>query len=255
MKFDSQGWYLERGRWGELAGILIAPRGVTPSAMVTLCHGFGASGTDLVPLTEEIVPELPDGLIPPAFYFPEGPFDLEAIYGMPGACAWWPINMEMLAELAAADAFAVLEDQIPEGIDSARTKLVESISQCAAAHEWGSIAHVLGGFSQGAMLTIDTALRGDGLAVQGAIAWSGALICQKVWHQSHRNRPVAIPAYHSHGRQDPILPISAGRALNRFLNGLGWDVESFEFDGPHTIPLEGISGAARLIERVVQSGS
>lgn len=253
MKFDAQGWYLERGRWGDLHGILIAPRGMSPSAMVTLCHGFGASGTDLVPLSEEIVPELPDDLVPPAFYFPEGPDGLEELYGMQGAFAWWPINMAMLAELAAADAFAVLEDQVPEGIDSARKKLVESIDQCAASKEWGSVPHILGGFSQGAMLAVDSVLRGEGWIASGAILWSGALICQPLWNAAGRERSIVLPAFHSHGRQDPILPINAGRALKRFLSSLGWDIDAYEFDGPHTIPIEGIQGAARLVERVVRS--
>ncbi len=253
MKFDTQGWYLERGRWGDLNGILIAPRNANPKALVTLCHGFGAAGTDLVPLAEEIVPELADDLPSLAFYFPEGPIDLEEVYGMPGACAWWPLNMQMLAELAAADAFSSLEDQIPEGIDAAREKLIGSIASCLAAKNWTSVAHVVGGFSQGSMLAIDTAIRGDNFSVSGAIVWSGALICKSAWHAAAQAHAMAIPAYLSHGRQDPILPIGTGRALYRFLSSLRWDIDSMEFDGPHTIPLEGIAGAARLIERVLRS--
>lgn len=253
MKFDTQGWYLERGHWGDLNGILIAPRNANPKALVTFCHGFGATGTDLVPLAEEIVPELPDDLPPAAFYFPKGPIDLEEMYGMPGASAWWPLNMQMLAELAAADAFSSLEDQIPEGIDAARQKLLGSIASCIAAKNWNSIAHILGGFSQGSMLAIDTAIRGENLPVCGAIVWSGALICRNAWHAAADARKLTIPAYLSHGRQDPILPIGTGRALYRFLSSLGWDIDSMEFDGPHTIPFEGIAGAARLIERVVRS--
>lgn len=251
MKFDTHGWYLERGRWGDLDGVLIAPRNVIPAAMVTLCHGFGAPGTDLVPLAEEIVAELPDTLIAPAFYFPEGPIDLEELYGMPGLRAWWPLNMAMLAELAAADAFSSLENQIPEGIDAARQKLIESITACAAAKTWGSVTHIVGGFSQGSMLSIDTVFRGEELTIAGTIVWSGALICKDVWRQAAQARSIAVPTYLSHGRQDSILPISAGRALNRFLKEFGWEVDSFEFDGPHTIPHEGITGAARLVERVL----
>ena len=253
MKFDTQGWYLERGQWGNLRGILIAPRNATPTVLVTLCHGFGASGTDLVPLAEEIVPELADDLPPPAFYFPEGPIDLEPIYGMPGACAWWPLNMQMLAELAAADAFSSLEDQIPEGIDAARENLIASITHLLAGKNWNSISQILGGFSQGSMLAIDTALRGEGLSIRGAIVWSGALICKGAWSSAAHARGLAIPATLSHGRRDPILPIGTGRALHNFLKTLGWEIDSMEFDGPHTIPFEGIANAARLIERVVRS--
>ena len=257
MKFDTQGWYLERGHWGGLDGILIAPRASEPSVLVTLCHGFGAPGTDLVSLAEELVPALSDDLAPPAFLFPEGPIDLEEMYGYPGARAWWPLNMAMLAELAAADAFAALEDQVPEGIDSARNQLVESISACAASKSWNSITHLLGGFSQGSMLAVDTALRGRGLVVCGVIVWSGAMICKSVWSAAQSEGAISqpgdqsLPVYQSHGRQDPILPISSGRALYRFLSEMGCDIEMDEFDGPHTISLEGIGGAARLIERAL----
>lgn len=251
MKFDTQGWYLERGHWADLDGILIAPRASAPSILVTLCHGFGAPGTDLVSLTEELVPALSDDLAPPAFLFPEGPIDLEEMYGYPGARAWWPLNMAMLAELAAADAFSALEDQVPEGMDSAHNKLVKSISACAASKSWDSIDHVLGGFSQGSMLAVDTALRGRGLVTRGVIIWSGAMICKSVWSAAQSELAISLPVYQSHGRQDPILPISSGRALYRFLSEMGCDIEMDEFDGPHTIGLEGIKGAARLIERAL----
>jgi phospholipase/carboxylesterase len=247
MKFDTQGWGLDRGNWGGLHGILIAPRNQAPQIMVTLCHGFGAPGTDLVSLTEEIVPLLADDLATPAFFFPEGPIDLEETYGMPGASAWWPLNMAMLAELAAADDFAALQDQVPEGIDAARTKLVEAITSCATSKGWDSVAHVLGGFSQGSMLAVDTALRNTSLSVKGVVIWSGALICESVWRSAHQPAH-QIPAFQSHGTQDSILPVSAGRALHQFLLDLGWTIDGMEFQGPHTIPMAGIEGAARLIE-------
>jgi len=259
MKFDTQGWYLERGHWGDLDGILIAPRTGIPSALVTLCHGFGAPGTDLVSLTEELVPALSDDFAPPAFLFPEGPIDLEEMYGYPGARAWWPLNMAMLAELAAADAFSALEDQVPDGIDSAREKLVESISACVASKSWERIAPVVGGFSQGSMLAVDISFRGGGFTPCGVIVWSGAMICKSVWAAAPREGSIALSVdqsfrvYQSHGRQDPILPISSGRALYRFLREMGCDIEMDEFDGPHTISLEGIGGAARLIERAISA--
>ncbi|MCU0706865.1 MAG: lysophospholipase [Pirellula sp.] len=251
MKFDTQGWGLDRGNWGGLHGILIAPRNRDPQLMVTFCHGFGAPGTDLVSLTEEIVPLLSDDLTPPAFFFPEGPIDLEETYGMPGASAWWPLNMAMLAELAAADDFSALQDQVPAGLDAARTQLVEAITSCASSKGWDSLSHVLGGFSQGSMLAVDTALRGASLNVKGVVIWSGALICESVWREAHCHRALQVPAFQSHGTQDSILPVSAGRALNQFLSDLGWTIDGMEFQGPHTIPMAGIEGAARLIEGAI----
>jgi phospholipase/carboxylesterase len=253
MKFEPQGWYLDRGHWGTLDGVLIAPRNGTPSALVTLCHGFGAPGTDLVSLVEELVPQLSDSLVPPAFLFPEGPIDLSDMYGLDGARAWWPLNMAMLAELAATDNFDALRNQVPDGIDAAREALIASIQRCKAQYDWSAVPNIVGGFSQGAMLAVDTVFRGHDLSFQGAILWSGALVCEGVWRAAHAERATQISAFQSHGRQDPILPIGTGRALHDFLEELGWQIDSVEFDGPHTIPSSGLTGATRLIESVVQS--
>lgn len=58
MKFDAESWMLERGRLGGLDCIVISPRAGTPKSLVVLCHGFGAPGSDLVNLAEELVPIL-----------------------------------------------------------------------------------------------------------------------------------------------------------------------------------------------------
>jgi phospholipase/carboxylesterase len=250
MKFDPQGWYLDRGRYGSLNGILIAPRS-TPTLMVTLCHGFGAPGSDLVPLVEALVPRLADHAQPPAFFFPEGPIDLAEAYGMSGANAWWPLNMAMLAELAAADDFDALRKEVPPGLDHARSCLLSSIQACIESQKWPALRHVLGGFSQGSMLSVDTALHAIPIDVHGLIVWSGALICEDAWRTANAENPKRMAVYQSHGRQDPILPIGTGRALQQLLQEFGWRIESMEFDGPHTIPESAIEGAARLIDSMI----
>jgi phospholipase/carboxylesterase len=101
------------------------------------------------------------------------------------------------------------------------------------------------------MLAVDTALRGASLNVKGVVIWSGALICESVWREAHCHRALQVPAFQSHGTQDSILPVSAGRALNQFLSDLGWTIDGMEFQGPHTIPMAGIEGAARLIEGAI----
>ena len=58
MKFDAESWMLERGRLGGLDCIVISPRAGNPKSLVVLCHGFGAPGSDLVNLAEELVPIL-----------------------------------------------------------------------------------------------------------------------------------------------------------------------------------------------------
>jgi phospholipase/carboxylesterase len=247
MRFDADTWVLERKVWGGLQSILIAPRGRDPVVLVTLCHGFGAPGRDLVSMAEELVPLLPETEGKPAFLFPCGPLDLEETHGMPDARAWWPINMAKLAQLAAVNNFDELRNEIPPGIDHARAALEDCVTDCLSDKQWTSTALVLGGFSQGAMLSVDLALRSTKLSPVGLIAWSGALICESTWSQAFINRPGRLQVFQSHGRQDMILPISTGRALCEFLRGLSLPIEYAEFQGPHTIAIESIDGATRLI--------
>jgi phospholipase/carboxylesterase len=253
MKFDTDGWFLEQQQWGLLRGILIAPRKGPPSALVTLCHGFGASGTDLVSLAEEIVPLLPETLGAPAFLFPEALIDLESEFGSPGPRAWWLINMARLAQLAAVDDFTELRNEVPAGIDEARSALEGCVEACVEAHAWNSTQMILGGFSQGAMLAVDTALRSDRIKPIGVIAWSGALVCESTWVAAHAHHRRSFPVFQSHGRQDMVLPIGTGRALHGCLQDLDIPVDYVEFDGPHTISPKGIAGAAKLIELAVHS--
>lgn len=257
MKFDPESWALERGQWGNLDAILIAPRATPPRRLVTLCHGFGAPGTDLVSLVEKLIPNLSDSIAPPAFLFPQGPIDLEEEYGMGGARAWWLINMARLADMTATEDYEALRNEVPPGIDEARGALEDCIVACIEHHSWNDCELILGGFSQGAMLTVDTAMRSRRVRPRGLILWSGALICANHWTESWSengsnkggNTASAAPVvYQSHGRQDTILPIATGRALHRFLEALPLEVTYEEFNGPHTIPEIGLQGAARLIE-------
>jgi len=247
MKFDADSWFLERKVWGKLESILIAPRSTPPSVLVVLCHGFGAPGTDLVSLAEEIVPLLPESDFKPAFLFPSAPLDLEDSHGMPDARAWWLINMAKLAELSAVDNLDALRDEIPPGIDEARQALEGCVEACISDKQWSSSQLVLGGFSQGAMLSVDAAIRSPKLSPVALIAWSGALICESSWQHAFRTRPRSFRVFQSHGRQDMILPISTGRALSGFLKDLGLPLQYAEFSGPHTIAMESLEGAAHLL--------
>jgi len=247
MKFDADTWFLERKVWGSLESILIAPRAVAPAVLVVLCHGFGAPGTDLVTLAEELVPLLPEGDLKPAFLFPSAPLSLEESHGMPNARAWWLINMAKLAELSAVDNLDALRDEIPPGIDEARQALEDCVEACLSDKQWFASKLVLGGFSQGAMLSVDTAMRSKRLSPVALIAWSGALICESSWQQAFQARPRSFGVFQSHGRQDMILPISTGRALSGFLKGLSLPVNYVEFTGPHTISMESLEGSAQLL--------
>lgn len=171
---------------------------------------------------------------------------------MPGARAWWLINMAKLAELSAVDNLDALRNEIPPGIDEARGALEDCIEACLSDKEWSATPLVLGGFSQGAMLSVDTSIRSKRISPVALIVWSGALICESSWKQAFEIRPRSFQVFQSHGRQDMILPVSTGRSLLGFLRELSLPVEYSEFHGPHTIATESLDGAAKLLANLLQ---
>jgi len=155
--------------------------------------------------------------------------------------------MAQLMQMSATNSFDKLRDAVPDGIDKAREQLCNCIEQCRQKHLWSKLPIVLGGFSQGAMLTVDTALRGTVGPIVGLLVFSGALICEMLWRKSMLTKPLSIPIVQSHGQMDQILPISTGRWLHSLLLDAGCDGQLAEFNGPHTIPSEALERTAKLL--------
>jgi phospholipase/carboxylesterase len=246
MQIEPDMWFMSRAKFGELNTVLIAPRSQAPVVLVVLCHGFGASGADLVGVAEELLHYLPTGKALPAFLIPEAPIDM-ADEGMYGSRAWWRLNMAKLMELCETNSIDSIKDEVPVGIVEARISLCKSVLACIASYKWQGIRLVVGGFSQGAMLSVETVVRGSLPNVCGLVVWSGALICESAWRAAFKEHDRRISVFQSHGSLDPILPVQTGRMLNKLLNDLMPPVNLLEFAGPHTIPTEAIEGASHMI--------
>jgi phospholipase/carboxylesterase len=258
MKFDPEAWVFARPRLGELETVLLSPSKQSPKSLVVLCHGFGAPGTDLVNLFDDLLYYLPEDSPPFAMLFPAGPVDLED-QGMPGGRAWWRLNMAKLMQMAATNSFDQMRDVEPPEINDVRNQLVNCIQatreKLRADHALeGELPVVLGGFSQGAMLSVDTLLRGNLENVSGLFVYSGALICESLW----RNNASAVRGLsfvQSHGTQDTVLPYDTGLWLNELLTDIGMQGGMLRFDGPHTIPTEAIMQSAKLLHTINMSAS
>ena len=127
----------------------------------------------------------------------------------------------------------------PPGIDDARQKLCETINLVKKELAGDETPLVLGGFSQGAMLTMETALRGSIDPPKCLVQFSGTVICETQWSAA-MDRLANTAVYQSHGQSDPILPYSSAVRLQELLKAGGVDVQFHSFDGPHTIDQESI---------------
>ena len=206
--------------------------------VVLLMHGYGAPGTDLVPLWRELA-------VPHAvrFVFPEAPLELGF-----GGRAWWPIDMVRLQERFDADGAQRLMAEVPPGIDEARSAVLGLLAALEQDHGAKPEQTIIGGFSQGAMLATDIVLRSTrpfgGLAIL-----SGTVISRPEWLPLMPARR-GLRVLQSHGRADQVLPFAAAEQLRDALVAAGIPVEFIPFNGGHGIPGSVLDGLTRLIQGV-----
>ena len=203
--------------------------------VVVLLHGFGAPGDDLAGLSDAI--DVPDGT---ELIFPEAVHSMAELTGQRAygdARCWWMIDMVRMQLAIAAGVDRDLSQDVPEGLAEARTKVQAMLD--ALAKERPDARLVLGGFSQGAMLSLDVALADATRKLAGLVQLSGTVIALPVWKPrlaSAGRRGLKV--FQSHGRADAILPFAAAEKLEALLRIEGqMDVTFDPFHGPHTIPL------------------
>ena len=212
---------------------IVVDGGDSPEIAVVMCHGYGAPGSDLASLSASWIPLLGDDAGRFRFVFPAAPGTLEEL-GMPDGRAWWPLNMARLMQAFEANQFDELHEHTPPGIDEARAKLCETVALVKDEIAGESTPLVLGGFSQGAMLTMDAALRGTIAPPQVLVQFSGTVICEPLWTESMK-RLENTRVYQAHGQVDQILPFTSAQKLHELLQQADVEVQFHPFVGPHTI--------------------
>jgi phospholipase/carboxylesterase len=224
------------------------PAGSSPKLLVFLCHGYGAPGTDLVPLAGSMLRLDPVLAASVQFVFPEAPLSLDHM-GLFGGRAWWHVDVGALAQAVVTGRLRELMDDEPAELIQAREMLTSAVRESADETGIPLDRVVLGGFSQGAMLSTDVALRIDD-TLAGLCVMSGTLKTEQVWRQRadlHKDLRVLM----SHGRQDPIVPFIGAVWLNELLVNAGLKVEFIQFDGDHTIPQQMLTKLADMLCELV----
>ncbi len=194
----------------------------TESPRIVLLHGFMGTPDDLAPFARSLG-------VQGRFVFPEGCVDL-APFDLQGR-AWWPVDVDGRAE-ALSRGPRDLGQFVPEGLGAAREHLDGVLDELD--RQWSGPL-VLGGFSQGAMLSCEVALTTP-RPLAGLVMFSGALITQGTWRSRYASRP-GLRVFMSHGRRDHDLSFAAAESFQRELAAAGLDVTWCPFDGGHEIPL------------------
>ncbi|HEX7603726.1 MAG TPA: hypothetical protein VF316_19040 [Polyangiaceae bacterium] len=211
--------------------------------LVVLLHGFGAPGDDLVSLHRVL--EVPPGT---RFAFPAAPVELGA-FGYGDARAWWMIDMAKLQSAMARGDVRDLTKDVPEGLFSARllvNAMLDELTELLAPSHL-----VLGGFSQGAMLSADVTLR-SARSFAGLVLLSGTMIAEGEWKPLLPKR-AGLPVFQSHGQSDAMLPFSIAERLSTELAAAGLKTRFVPFRGGHEIPPPVIDGLNAFLGDVLRA--
>ena len=195
--------------------------------LVMLLHGFGAPGDDLVPLADVI--QVPRGT---RWLFPEAPLPLNMGFG--DSRAWWIIDFARIQADREAGRIRDLSVEIPRGLALARERMLTFLKELPRQLPIDYKKTIIGGFSQGAMLTCDAVLQTDH-PFAGLVQLSGNLLAKDVWTPLMPKRK-GLSVFQSHGMQDDILPNIGAERLRDVLHRAGLVVEWHSFRGGHEIP-------------------
>ncbi len=204
----------------------------TPVAVVIWLHGLGADGHDFEPIVPEL--RLPPEL-PVRFVFPHAPEMPVTAFGGQRARAWFDFAPGGRADLPGLKkSVRRIHDLIQYEIDSGTP--AERI--------------LLAGFSQGGVLALHTALYYP-KRLAGILALSTFLGDAEGLGSEKAQANAQIPILMCHGEQDPVLPMTLGKAGFTTLKDAGYAVEWREYPMAHEVCLEEIQEISRWLQSIL----
>lgn len=202
--------------WFRATTLSAIVRGGDGPLSLVLLHGYGSRAEDW--LQFEPVLKVPKG---GRLIFLQGPSrgPLQDTKG------WW--ELDLAGHIPAGGRLPDYSAANPAGIKVAArlvTNYLESIDDPI----------VLGGFSQGAMVSAEVAFQSD-RELAGLVLLGGTTVNEAAWVARFPTR-VRLPIFIAHGRNDGVLPFAIAERFANKLKGAGVDVTWVPFDGGHEIP-------------------
>lgn len=187
--------------------------GITPETpTLILLHGYGSNEDDLFGLAQHMSPEW-------LVVCPNAPIQIQDN----NRHSWYPLNRNADDWSYDAEAFIAIRDEISKYIDQVNNHFEVDKSKV-----------VLGGFSQGAILSLATGLKYPE-QISGIVSLSGQLYPEvksdMATYQALSNSKIFI----SHGLSDDVLPCEPMQQTAKELQENGLNVSAHWYEGRHSI--------------------
>jgi phospholipase/carboxylesterase len=197
-----------------------------PKNAVILCHGYGGDGKDISLLASYWRTYLPDTL----FICPDAP----------ERCAVSNSGLQWF------DLMDQTKDQVLVKSLVAEIKLNTLIDEVINNNDLASEKIVIGGFSQGCMISLQTGIKRKD-KINSIVGYSGKIIDVSHLQNNINSRPDIILM---HGDKDEIVPVSFLLEAKEFFNKNRYKVESKIFKNcEHRIPTEGSSLGLEFLKK------
>ncbi|HSG89598.1 MAG TPA: dienelactone hydrolase family protein [Pseudomonadales bacterium] len=223
---------------GRMASLEIIEAGPEDAdASILLLHGLGADGADLAGLAPHV--HQPDGARW-RFLFPTAPMRPVTINGGAVMRAWYDIDPARGLDSGSDDIRAsadltrgIIAREIDRGVDPARI--------------------VVGGFSQGGVIALETALT-DSHRLAGVVALSTYLHDAERADERVTLANAEAPIFMAHGRSDAMIPITRAAASRSRLEALGYRLSWHEYAMGHEVCMDEIRDLGDWLETVLAGG-
>ena len=219
--------------WVQVAALDAIVRGGDGPPSLVLLHGYGSQADDWLQFEHKLQVPQQGRLV-----FPQGP-----LRGPRGSRGWWWLNID--GHVPPGERFPDFSKATPSGLKVASSlvrKLLVNVPQPI----------VLGGFSQGAMLSAEIAFRTD-QDMAALVLLSGTTVNEAAWVERFPGRR-RMPIFIAHGRQDGVLPFATMERFQERLKATGLSVTWFPYDGGHDIPDEVIGALNQFLAGIKLGG-
>ena len=162
------------------------------------------------------------------------------------------------------------EDNLKPGAATAGKAVSQLLDELQQRYQTPPEQIVLGGFSQGGMMTLEVGLQypqklaglfllSSFLIADADYDWQGPAEPEKYYGQDSSLEDLITtahergqgPIFLAHGSHDAVIPIEAGKATRDILRENGLEVDYYEFEGGHELQLAELQELSTFLAKVL----